>query len=400
MRAEGPRARSHGGVRDRDYERLARQLERSEPPHCPYEGCEAHRADARLAGWRPTKRGRYHHRFLRRSIQRWQCPSCGRTFSARAFLLEYRAKRPGLVALVFSLVAESQAMRQVARTLGVSEHLVRRRVRALGSQAVLHLATSLAQLAGRLHGPVEIDGFRSYATSHYETIDLYTLIHTQTGFWLAVSAAVSRRPGKLRPAQAAEKLSRDARLGPPHPRYRRAAALDRLLAQLARLLPPRARTELHSDLEPEIAAAVRRSPLGHRLRHRTVPGSANRALPGHPLARTNREHGLARHVRADHRRRTIAFPKRLYAAVDRIHLHILWRNFLKGVSERSARLRRLTPAILLGLASSVPSPAQLVHRRLFPSIANLPPLLRDAYYASLRARTAERSSPELLFRPA
>ena len=58
-------------------------------------------------------------------------------------------------------------------------------------------------------------------------------------------------------------------------------------------------------------------------------------------------HALLRHTCAHHRRETIAFGRRLNALVERLYLTTVWRNFLKGRSERKPD--RSTPAMKLGL---------------------------------------------------
>jgi hypothetical protein len=78
---------------------------------------------------------------------------------------------------------------------------------------------------------------------------------------------------------------------------------------------------------------------------------------------------LLRHSLAAHKRETIAFGRRLNAIVERLHLAAVWRNFVKGVSER--RGDRTTPAMRLGLTDQPWSFKRVLSHRLFPDRARL-----------------------------
>ena len=91
-------------------------------------------------------------------------------------------------------------------------------------------------------------------------------------------------------------------------------------------------------------------------------------------------HMLLRHSRADQKRETIAFGRRLNAIMERLHLATVWRNFIKGRSER--RPDPDTPAMHVGLTDRPWTWECLLSRRLFPRRANLTPVLRDIYWRS------------------
>ncbi len=76
-------------------------------------------------------------------------------------------------------------------------------------------------------------------------------------------------------------------------------------------------------------------------------------------------HGLLRHSLAAHRRETIAFGRRINAIVERLFLAVVWRNFIKGRSER--RPDPTTPAMRLGLTDRPWNWSRTLGRRLFPA---------------------------------
>lgn len=62
-------------------------------------------------------------------------------------------------------------------------------------------------------------------------------------------------------------------------------------------------------------------------------------------------HKLWRHTQAHHRRETIAFGRRSNAVMERGFLYIVWRNFVKRISERTRA--PITPAVGRNLAHTL-----------------------------------------------
>jgi hypothetical protein len=81
-------------------------------------------------------------------------------------------------------------------------------------------------------------------------------------------------------------------------------------------------------------------------------------------------HKLVRHSCAHHRRETIAFARRLNAAMERFFLLAIWRNFVKRRSERKPK--RETPASRLGLSEGPWTWRRVLARRLFHARQPIP----------------------------
>ena len=88
-------------------------------------------------------------------------------------------------------------------------------------------------------------------------------------------------------------------------------------------------------------------------------------------------HGLLRHSLAAHKRETIAFGRRLNAIIERMFLVAIWRNFVKGVSER--RSDRTTPAMRLGLTDRPWTWERVLGRRLFADREKLDGMWLELY---------------------
>ena len=299
--------------------------------------------------------------------------------------MDYRCRIPGLAVRVFRLVAEGQSLRQASRVLGVSLNAVRGAVRRLGAQCLLLHEEVLQEVDPARLVEAQLDGFRTFAMSQHEPLDLTTLV-IPGGFLLDVDPAPLRRSGAMTERQRREREERERRLGRPDPRSRERSA-ERVLSRWYGRIPADAVPRLATDEEPAYGRAIRR--LGRRVEHRTVSSRARREDPKHPLWQTNHEHRLMRHARADHRRETLSFAKRLWGLLDRAWIHVAWRNLVKGVSERTREGSRTTPAMLMGIRAGPCRPEDLFRRRRFPRIVGLPPEREAVYLGMVRARPRE-----------
>ena len=86
---------------------------------------------------------------------------------------------------------------------------------------------------------------------------------------------------------------------------------------------------------------------------------------------------LIRHCEKNHTRETIAFAKRRQASAERLAVLLVWRNYVKRRFEKRCRK---TPAMLRGLAKWVLGYREILSRRLFPSLVELPPRWQDYYW--------------------
>jgi hypothetical protein len=83
-----------------------------------------------------------------------------------------------------------------------------------------------------------------------------------------------------------------------------------------------------------------------------------------------------RHSCANHRRETIAFPKRRQASAERFAMFLVWKNFIKRRWEKRCRK---TPAMLRGLVARGLSVQDVPRESLFPGLVDLPTRWK-AYY--------------------
>ena len=354
------------------------RLQDFRPPFCPRPACPDHGV--------PTPRGFIRHGTYRttrgRVVPRFRCRRCRKTFSRQAFSLHYYLKRPELLQPVAAGLQAGSAHRQLARTLGCAPSTVTRLSARLGRHALLLMSWALARLEGRLTEPVVLDHFETFELSQDLPFGVATAVGARSWFIYALDPAPHRRTGKRSPYQEARRRRR-------LPRPRRGGYTGSTRRVLERLVPLRApgrRLHLIGDGHPAYDRVVAQAGAGRRLvlerhpnprrRPKGVPRSARARARDRALFPVDLLHGLLRHSLAAHRRETLAFGRRLNALMERLFLAAVWRNFIKGRSERGDRT---TPAMRVGLADRPWTWRQALARRLFPGQVGLSGVWRDLY---------------------
>jgi transposase-like protein len=349
------------------------RLQAFHPPFCPWPECPAHRARRGLA--RFLKHGFYRSRNGAR-IPRFRCKCCGRTCSQRTFSLRYFLKRPELLVPVAAGLVAGSAHRQIARSVGCSPSTVTRLSARLGRHALLLLARSLEHLRGGLDEPITLDHFETFEFAQDFPFGIATAVGSDSWFVYGIDPAPHRRTGH-RSEQQARRLRRRPR------RPRRGGytgSTRRILDCLLPLAASGERLQIVSDDKPQYRQAVDRHRSARRIRLVQYPNPPRgpKGAPRSPEARRRDRamfpvdawHALIRHSAAHHRRETLAFARRLNAAMERMFLMVVWRNFVKQRSERKPDAT--TPAMRLGMTETRWDWKRVLSRRLFVERERLP----------------------------
>ena len=341
--------------------------DRFRPPHCPRPECPSHRSSASF--YAPRKGSFRRKCDPNRKIPRFRCPRCRRTFSRQAFACSYYLKRPELLAPVAAGLVAGSAHRQIARSLGCAPSVTRLAAR-LGRIALLLQADALHELEG-LDETVVFDHFETFAFSQDDRLGIGTAVGQRSWFVYAFDPAPHRRAGLRAALRQAPRRPLPAAV--PGSVVR---STSRVLGLLRSLTGGGLR--LVTDDHPAYRSAVRGSTDPACIDHRVYPNPPRG--PGSDLeAARHRDremfavdllHRLLRHSQAHHRRETIAFGRRSNAILERVALMAVWRNFIKGVSER--RNDPTTPTMRLGLTDRPWSWRDVLSRRRFPGRIRMP----------------------------
>jgi len=355
-------------------------VRRFRPPFCPRRTCADHRTSR--PDYRAAIQGYYATRRFPR-IPRYLCPTCGSTFSRQAFSTSYYLKRPELLRHVAAQLVGGSAHRQIARNLECAPSTVTRLAYRIGRHCLL-----LAEEAGRAlwsdlpDEPVVLDHFETFEFTQDLPLGVATAVGQQSWWVYGIDPAPHRRAGTITPAQRrrlARRRPRPTRGGYTGSTRR---VIDRLLAA-----DSSRRLRLVSDGHRAYRRVVRTHPEADRIDHRVHP-NPDRGPKGSPrsaeavrrdraLFAVDMLHGLTRHSQKAHGRETIAFGRRLNAILLRFHLLQVWRNYVKGLSERKPD--RSTPAMAVGLTDRPWTWRQVLARRRFPERLGLSGVPRELY---------------------
>jgi hypothetical protein len=237
-----------------------------------------------------------------------------------------------------------------------------------------------------LHGdlePIAADHYESFEFTQDFPFGVLTLVGRSSWFVYLLDPAPHRRTGRVSPAQAARLRRRPFRRSRGGYGGSFARGLDTLLA----ITRPDDPLTVACDGKPAYRDATR----AHRARSRIAlscfpnPKRAPKGAPRSPEGRrrdralhtVDQLHELICHTLACEKKETIAFGRRLNAILERLALMIVWRNFVKGRSERQPD--RSTPAMHVGLTQRPWVWAEILARRRFFDHDPIPPVWRELY---------------------
>jgi hypothetical protein len=344
------------------------------PPHCPRRGCPQHHIDSPRR-FRYTGAGSWTRKSDRRCFPRFRCLSCRSRFIQSAFTTSYWLKRPELLVPIAAGLNAGSAHRQIARSLGCAPSTVTRLAARLGRHALLLQALALEQLPA-IDEPIVLDHFETFVERQEQALGLATTVGQNTWFVYGIDPAPHRRGGKRSPAQKTRLTSKPVMAHRGSVRRSTERVLDLLLSKV----PESRRLRLVSDGHPAYLRAVKAHSQRSRIEHWIYPNPPRGPKGSEPspearvrdrqMRAADALHSLTRHTCAHHHRETIAFGRRTNALVERGFLMVIWRNFVKKVTER--RPDRTTTAMEIGLTDSQWDWERVLARRLFPDRLRLP----------------------------
>ena len=355
------------------------------PPHCPNPQCDSHQ---KSLGWRFKKAGFFRRERAPHRVQRYRCSRCDRNFSSQTFSTTYWLKRPDCLEPVFLAEVNGSGHRQIARQLSISHATVQRHVERLGRHCLLVHESLRSRARARIATEdCVLDGLGAFAGGQYWPFELTTVIGARSYYSHDFTVTEKRRAGRQRPDQKARRARYEARLGRPDPRGLKRDVLELVEASL----PERVPIVLRSDEKKEYGWALARLP-GHRITRETTHSKKPRT-PRNRLFPINAHHGFLRHSGANHKRETIAFSKRLQAAIYRHAIFQAWRNLVKAASERRPYQ---TPAQRLGVTQRRWTAAEILGRRRFVTRMRLRPRVAAYYGGEVRSRFCAREREHAL----
>jgi hypothetical protein len=297
-----------------------------------------------------------------RRIPRFRCKTCGRTCSRQTFSTSYYAKRSDLLPRIAAGLVACSAHRQLARSLHCSKTTVTRQAERLGRHAILFHAQCMRDLS--VTEPIVHDHHEGFIGRQDHALGIGTAVGAWSWFVYDIDPAPHKGSGRRPDRQPVE-------LALPNRPY--VESIRRTFQALLSKVPAAMRLWCIVDGRVDYTAALARAESKDRIRlsvypnpkrgPKGTPRSEEAIARDHAMFPVDSLHQLVRHSSSEHKRETISFGRRLESILGRAYLLAVWKNFVKGRSER--RPDRRTPAMWLGLTDTRWRWERILARRLF-----------------------------------
>jgi hypothetical protein len=280
---------------------------------------------------------------------------------------------------VFHALVSCSCLRQIARAESASPQTILLQANRLGRYCQLFHERHRPR--GPISEPLALDGFQSFEYSQFHPTWYHVVAGQDSHFFHGFTDSELRRSGSMTRSQKRTRQAIEGRFGKPDPRSieLESAAVLRIVCRGSE------QVELHTDRHQDYPRAIKRL-RKLKVTHRTISSRARRDSIN-PLFSINLLDLLIRHGGANHKRETIAFPKRRQMASARLWVTLVWRNYLKWVSEKK---HADTPAMRLGIFKRRLRVKDILKKRLFVTHSRLPKRWQTYYWG----RTPTRLMPK------
>lgn len=334
-------------------------------PYCPNEACSFHLLDSqggeipqpeaslkkrhlfyRSKGWAKTKSYPY-------LAKCFQCKHCLKSFRYSTFKLGYREKKKGIHSKVFHLFTTGASNREIGRRLGVSEHLVRLRLKKMAQWALLKHTRLTESL--KIQEELVYDGLENFAQSQYDPNHIQQVVGKDSLFIYDFNFAPLNRKGRMSERQKLHRHFLENTYGRYQPKAIRIASrriFQRIYEKRADLSNP---LILYSDEHFQYQRALQRDLKHLKVEHVRISSQQTRNFQNKLFAVNHADLLIRQHVGA-FSRETICFSKTPSRMIHKYVLFLVWKNYFRFQFVKKHKLRekahQTTPAMDLGLAQA------------------------------------------------
>ncbi len=298
-----------------------------------------------------------------RTVQRFLCLECHRTFSTQTFRVDYRLKKPQLNHSLFPTFISKVTHRQAARIIGCSRDTVAHRLKLLGGHCRSFHHWRLIQAAerGGITGQFQLDELETFEHSRrLAPVTVPVLIERSSYFVVDLETAPLPCRGGLSLLDRVKKAERERVAGVRKSGSRDAVA--KCFQVLAAFHAPEFPVHVQTDRKVTYPGILRRC-FGPRILHRRH-SSTDRRDYQNPLFPINHTLAMLRDGISRLVRRTWAASK----LRQRLELHawiwIAWRNYIRGITNQAPAT---SPAMALGVETKQWTAAELCAWRVLPA---------------------------------
>jgi len=315
---------------------------RYRPLRCPHPGCPAPCGEC----FRFRRHGHFSRQCDGRTVQRFRCGSCRRTFSVQSFRLDYRLRKPRLHLQLMGLFASKVTHRQSGRILHCTRRTVARRLELLGLHCRRFHRRMLARASARggIGGTFQLDELETFEHSRrLAPVTLPVLIGRRSYFIVDLESAALPCRGGLSKADRKRKEEREARFGRRRSGSR--SAVSNCFRTLAVVHRPESPVVVETDRKATYPGILREH-FGERVIHQRTSSRAKRDY-SNPLFPINHTLAMTRDGVSRLVRRTWAASKLRERLEWHAWIWAAWRNYVRAITNNAPRV---TPAMAAGVA--------------------------------------------------
>jgi transposase-like protein len=328
------------------------------PPHCPRDDCPS----IQTGHSRWCFKGRYPRTCDGRTVQRFLCLECRRTFSTQTFRVDFRLRKPQLIHDLIGPFVSKVTHRQAARILGCTRKTIAHRLELLGRHCRdFHLRRlELAGEHGGLRGTFQLDELETFEHSRrLAPVTMPVLVERKSYFVVDLETAALPCRGGLSQKNRERKQRREIEHGLRRSGSREAVmkCFDTLARHHARGGPVKVQTDKKSSYRTILARR-----FGSCLAHERHSSIAKRDY-SNPLFPINHTLAMMRDGVSRLVRRTWAASKLREKLARHAWIWIVWRNYVRGITNWKPRR---TPAMVLGVEARRWKPSEICAWKVLP----------------------------------
>ena len=325
------------------------QISLFHPPFCPYRSCSAHLKP-------PTnhysRHGQYHPKCRSRSVPRFRCKSCNRTYSRQTFRLSFRDHKPHLNLELLQLLTSGVGLRQSSRVLKLSRRCLELKARTLGAH--------FEHLNRNLRGPLkdnaclQMDEIETYEEKRRERpVTFPIIIETKSRFIIWGESGTLSPRGRMNITRR-EAIEADSMAFGPR-RDESKETVRSTLSKAASMVEVLKNVTVQTDEKSTYPSLLREAFGGDRLVHQTTSSQRERTIQN-PLFPINQTEAIARDLLGRLRRESWLVSKKRGFLDQAFQMLMAWKNYVRPRFNRD----KDTPAMIAGLVRRKLRPGELV----------------------------------------
>ena len=328
-----------------------------QPTYCP---CEDPKCASR-SGFQYQRRGHFTRACDGRSVQRFQCKGCKRTFSMQSFRVDYRLRRPALDAKIFRELISKVTQRQIARNRDCDRGLVAHRLELWGKhcQAFHELALRARPKQNPWEGRFLLDELETYEHNRrLKPVTVPVLVHKPS--YCILHAAVGTLPPRKPLSKANQKklALMEAAEGRPRRSESRVKVAE-CFEVLKRATESQPIVSVATDEKHSYGVLLRKS-FGTRLVHERTHSKMPRTY-WNPLFAVNHTLAMLRDGLSRLVRRNWGASKQREKLAWHMWIYIAWRNYVRPITNKN---RLQSAAMVAGLAPRMLEVSELLQLKI------------------------------------